>query len=92
MATYFMFGKYSQEGMKGISAARSTRALALIKKHGGVLKDGYALLGDVDLVLIMELPNTGEAMKISAALAKLIGASFSTAEAVSMKEFDKLMG
>jgi uncharacterized protein with GYD domain len=92
MATYFMFGRYSQEGMKGISAARSTKALALIKKHGGVLKAGYALLGDVDLVLIMELPDAGQAMKTSAALAKLIGASFSTAQALSMEEFDKLMG
>ena len=69
MATFFMFGKYSLEGMKGISAGRSTKAIALVKKHGGELKAGYALLGDVDL-----------------------GASFSTAQAVSMDEFDMLMG
>ena len=52
MVSCFMFGKYSLEGMKGISAARSTKARALIKKHGGKLKVGYALLGDVDLVLL----------------------------------------
>ena len=92
MATYFMFGKYSLEGMKGISAGRSTKAMALIKKHGGELKAGYALLGEVDLVLIVEMPDTGQAMKTSAALAKLLGASFNTAPAVSMDEFDKLMG
>ena len=34
MATYFMFGKYSLEGMKGISAGRTDKTLALIKKHG----------------------------------------------------------
>jgi hypothetical protein len=39
----------------------------------------------------VELPDTGQAMKTSAALGKLIGASFSTAAAMSMKEFDKLM-
>jgi hypothetical protein len=46
----------------------------------------------VDLVLIVEMPDTGQAMKTSAALAKLLGASFSTAQAVSMDEFDMLMG
>jgi uncharacterized protein with GYD domain len=92
MATYFMFGKYSVEGMKGISAGRTGKTLALIKKHGGEFKAGYALLGDADLVLIVDLPDTGQAMKASAALAKLLGASFSTAPAVSVEEFDKLMG
>jgi uncharacterized protein with GYD domain len=91
MATYFMFGKYSLEGMKGISAGRTANTLALIKKHGGEFKAGYALLGDVDLVLIVEMPDIGQAMKTSAALAKLLGASFSTAPAVSVEEFDKLM-
>jgi len=92
MATYFMFGKYSLEGMKGISAGRTAKTLALIKKHGGELRAGYALLGDVDLVLIVDLPDTGQAMKTSAALTKLLGVSFSTAPAVSVEEFDKLMG
>jgi len=92
MATYFMFGKYSLEGMKGISAGRTSKTLALIKKNGGEFKAGYALLGDVDLVLIVDLPDTGQAMKTSAALGKLLGVSFSTAPAVSVEEFDTLMG
>ena len=91
MATYFMFGKYSAEGMKGISAGRTKKTLALIEKYGGVFKAGYALLGDVDLVLIVDMPDTGQAMKTSAALAKLLGVSFSTAPAVSVEEFDQLM-
>ena len=92
MATYFMFGKYSMEGMKGISSGRTSKALALIKKHGGEYKAGYALLGDMDLVLIVDMPDTGQALKTSAALAKLLGVSFSTAPAVVVEEFDKLMG
>ena len=92
MATYFMFGKYSMEGMKGISAGRTKKTLDLIRKNGGEFKAGYALLGDVDLVLILDLPDTGQAMKTSAALGKLLGASFSTAPAVSVEEFDTLMG
>jgi uncharacterized protein with GYD domain len=92
MATFFMFGKYSLEGMKGISAKRTAKTFDLISKHGGEFKAGYALLGDVDLVLIVDLPDTGQAMKTSAALGKLLGVSFSTAPAVSVEEFDKLMG
>jgi len=46
MATYFMFGRYSLDGMKGISARRTAKTLELIKKNGGEFKAGYALLGD----------------------------------------------
>lgn len=90
MATYVMFGKYSAEGMKGISAKRSDEAKALIKKHGGELKQGYAMLGGVDLILIVDLPDTQRAMATSAALAKLTGIAFTTAPAVTLEEFDKL--
>jgi uncharacterized protein with GYD domain len=91
MATYFMFGKYSLEAVKAINPKRTDDAVALIRQNGGELKSGYALLGDVDLVLIVDLPDTERAMKTSAALGKLLGISFSTAPAVSMADFDKFM-
>jgi uncharacterized protein with GYD domain len=91
MATYFMFGKYSAEGMKGISAERTEKAAALVKKYGGEVKSGYILLGEQDIVLIVELPGTEQAIKASVALSKLTGISFSTAPAVSIEEFDKMM-
>ncbi len=92
MATYLMFGKYSLESVKAISAKRSVQAMELIKKSGGQVKAGYALLGKVDLVLVVDLPDTEHAMQTSAGLAKLLGITFTTAPAVSMEEFDKLMG
>ena len=91
MATYVMFGKYSVEGMKGISARRSDEAKSLIKKNGGELKAAYAMLGSTDLVLIVELPDTAKALATSAALAKLTGIAFTTSPAVTIEEFDKLM-
>jgi uncharacterized protein with GYD domain len=91
MATYLMFGKYSLEAIKAISAKRTDKALALIKQEGGDLKAGYALLGDIDLVLIVDLPDTERAMKTSVALSKLLGISFSTVPAVNVSDFDKLM-
>ena len=91
MATYILFGKYSVEGLKGISAKRSSEAKALVKKHGGELKAGYAMLGGVDLVLVADLPDTARAMAASAALAKLTGVAFTTSPAVSIEEFDKIV-
>ena len=92
MASYAMFGKYSVEGMRGISAKRSEEARALIKKNGGELKAAYAMLGGTDLLMIVDLPDTARAMATSAALAKLTGIAFTTSPAVSIEEFDKLMG
>jgi len=92
MSTYLMFGKYSLEALKAISATRTDQATAILKKHGGVLKSGYALLGKVDLVLVVELPDNEQAMKASAALTKKLGISFTTSPAVSIADFDKLMG
>jgi uncharacterized protein with GYD domain len=91
MATYFMFGKYSAGAIEEISAERTEKAAALVKKYGGEVKSGYALLGEYDLVLIIELPDIGQVMKTSVALTKLTGIAFSTAPAVSVEEFDKMM-
>jgi uncharacterized protein with GYD domain len=91
MATYLMFGKYSPEALKGISAKRTAEAKSLIKKNGGELKAAYAVLGGVDLVMIVDLPDTARAMAASAALAKATGIGFTTAPAVSVEEFDRLV-
>ena len=91
MATYFMFGKYSHESIKAISAERTDAATAMIEKHGGKLVAAYALLGAKDLVLIVELPDTEQVMKTSVALAKTLGIAFSSTPAVTVETFDKLM-
>ncbi len=91
MATYFMFGNYSQEAMKEMSAERTDDTIAVIEKHGGKLTAGYALLGDKDLVLIVDLPSTEQAMKTSVALSKMLGIGFSTSPAVTVETFDKLI-
>ncbi len=90
MASYLLFGKYSQEGMKGISPDRTVKATALIKANGGTVKAGYVLLGEVDIVLIVDLPNVETSMKVSMGLSKLLGISFVTSPAITVEEFDKL--
>jgi uncharacterized protein with GYD domain len=90
MGTYIMFGRYSHDGMRGASAARTGEATALLEKCGGQVKAAYALLGRTDLMVIVDFPGTEEAMKASVALAKLTGVAFTTSPAVAVDEFDKL--
>ncbi|HEX6533881.1 MAG TPA: GYD domain-containing protein [Gemmatimonadaceae bacterium] len=91
MATYIMFGRYSQDAIGKISAERTQKATALIEQNGGKLREGYALLGETDLVIIVDLPDTERAMKSSVALSKLLGVSFATMPAISVSEFDRIL-
>jgi uncharacterized protein with GYD domain len=92
MATFLMFGKYSAEGVKGISSQRTQEATDLIKKQGGEVKAMYAMLGMADLLLIVDLPGMEAAIQTSVDLSKMTGISFSTSPAVTVEEFDKMMG
>lgn len=92
MATFIMFGKYTQEGLKGMSGARTKKAAALVQKAGGEVKAIYATLGECDLVCIAELPSVQAAMQASVGLSKMTGIAFTTAPAVTVDEFDQIMG
>lgn len=61
------------------------------QKIWGQVKGMYALLGEKDLVFIVTLPGTKEAMKASVSLSKLTGISFTTSPAVTVDEFDKIL-
>jgi len=91
MTTFLMFGKYSIEGIKGISAARTVEAQNLIKKNGGDMVSAYILLGENDLLLIVNFPGIDEAIKSSLALSKLFGVSISTVPAITVEHFDKMI-
>jgi uncharacterized protein with GYD domain len=91
MATFFMFGRYSSEALKGMSAKRTKEAEGLIKKFGGKAESTYALLGEKDLVFILQFPGIEQAIKASVALSKMTGIAFTTFPAVTVEEFDKLI-
>jgi len=91
MGTFFMFGRYSSETLKEISAERTDKADKLVKKFGGEVTSMYALLGEKDLVFIVDFPGIEQAMKASVALSKLTGISFTTSPAVTVEEFDKMI-
>jgi uncharacterized protein with GYD domain len=91
MATFFMFGKYSPESIKGISSKRTTKAAEIIKGLGGKINSKYALLGEKDLVLIVDFPSIEQVIKASVALHRLTGISFATSQAVPVEDFDKMI-
>jgi uncharacterized protein with GYD domain len=86
-----MFGKYLAESMKGISAARTVEVQNLIKKNGGELVSAYILLGEYDVLLIVNFPSIDDMLKSSVALSKLFGISISTVPAVTAEHFDKMI-
>ena len=91
MTTFLMFGKYSSRALQEMSVQRTDKVVDLIKQFGGEVQAMYATLGQHDLVFVVSLPGTDEAMKASVTLTKLTGISFNTMPAVSVQDFDKLM-
>jgi uncharacterized protein with GYD domain len=85
-----MLGTLTQEARNAVSSKRTEDAMALIKKHGGEFKAGYALLGEVDFVVVLDLPDIEHAIQVSIGLSRLLDINFRTAPAVSIDEFDKL--
>jgi uncharacterized protein with GYD domain len=91
MAAFLMFGKYSADAVKKISAERTEKTKQLAKKFKGEVKAMYAVLGKYDLLFIAEFPGVDKAMQFSVGLSKLTGIAFTTFPAVTVAEFDKLM-
>ncbi len=92
MSTFFMFGRYSKDALEHVSVERTRKAHLLIEKLGGKVKAIYALMGEYDLAMIVELPNMAEAMKASIAMKRLTDISFFTSAAMPIEEFDQLLG
>lgn len=91
MATYLMFGKYSAEAMKDITADRTKKVVGLLGKLGAKVQAMYALLGEHDLVLVLDIPSNEDAMKASVAMSTLTGIAFKTCPAVTVEQFDELL-
>jgi uncharacterized protein with GYD domain len=87
-----MLGKYSLEAIKGIKAERTKRVNDIIKKAGGKAQAMYALVGNYDLAFVVDFPGIAQLLKASVALTRGTGISFISSPAVSVQEFDKIIG
>ena len=92
MAIFMMFGKYSSEALKGVSSKRTQQAINIIEKNGGKVVSMYAVIGEHDLVFILEFPDAEKALISSVALHKLTGISFTTSPIVNVEDFDRMIG
>ena len=91
MDTYFMFGQYSSESFNQMGTERTDKAITLLSKYGGQVNSMYTLLGEQDIVLIVEFPDLKQVMKASIALTKMTNISFHTCPAIAVEDFDKLI-
>ena len=64
----------------------------IIKKHNGEIHKMYAILGEYDLVFLVDFQNTKTAMQTSVEIAHYSGINFSTSPALPVEMFDELMG
>jgi len=92
MPIYLMFGKYSADAARGISAARTDQARARIRENGGKIISMYAVMGEHDLVFTVDFPDAEKALAASVALFKLTGIHFTTSPVVDVEVFDRLIG
>ena len=105
MATYLLFGKYSSEALKGISAKRSEDAKALFKKHGAyyvptlstvngylerIAKDPNAYPPDVRAKIDWRIKITGKALEIARLARDMLGANGIVDDYCSMRHMVNL--
>lgn len=91
MATYFLFGRYSHDAVKEIHPERTKKAASIIEAMGGKIVGMYAICGDYDLALILNLPGLDEAVRVSVELHMMTGIHFSTLPALPVEYFDVLI-
>ncbi len=91
MPIFMMFGKYSKEALKEVSPERTKKAVRIISANGGKVISMYAVLGEHDLVLTLDFPDSEKALMTSVALNQLTGISFITSPVVDVEQFDRLV-
>ena len=91
MDTFFMFGKYTSDAFKEISASRTKQAVDVINNLGGEVHAMHILMGEYDLLFCVRLPGNEEAIKASVELTRLTGIMFNTCPAITVEIFDRLV-
>ncbi|MFH1228779.1 MAG: GYD domain-containing protein [Planctomycetota bacterium] len=90
MAKFLMWGKYSPQGIKGINSERTKKAVRIIGQSGGKINSMYALLGEHDLLFVVDFPGVPQVFKASTSLTKLTGIAFTSSPAIDVKDFDRI--
>ena len=93
MPYFVTLAKYTDQGIRNVkdSAKRADAFEAAIRAAGGTLKDLYLVLGEHDIVAVMELPSDEAAAKLSLATASLGNVRTTTLRAFNREEFRKII-
>ena len=91
MSTFIMFGKYTANGFTKMSEKRTEKIVEIIKVHKGNIHNMFAILGEYDLVFLVDFQNTKTAMQASVEIAQYSGINFSTSPALPVEMFDEIM-
>lgn len=91
MALYMMFGNYTRTSLAEINSSRTKEAVGLIEKVNGQVVSMYAMLGQYDIVLIVNLPGNREAMEVSVGLSQITGIQFMTGPVIPVDRFDEMI-
>ncbi len=92
MALFMMFGKYTPEALRGISADRTRQVQEIVEGNGGEVRAMYAVMGEHDLVFIFDLPDSDRAMMTAVAIEQSTGIMLRTSPVVEVEKFDRLVG
>jgi uncharacterized protein with GYD domain len=90
MKTFVMIGKYTMQALEEVSAERTKSVENYIKTLGGQVKEMYVLLGEYDVILIVELPSEEKAVQASLGLSRSTNIDFTTYPAISAENFDNI--
>jgi uncharacterized protein with GYD domain len=90
VGVYMMLGKYNPGALQEISPERTEKAKDLIQENGGSIKAGYVLLGENDLLFIVNFPSIKNVIKASVEMGNLLDISFATTPAITVDDFDRL--
>jgi uncharacterized protein with GYD domain len=96
MPKFLLEASYTAEGLKGLmkekAAGRTLAARAALKSVGGKIEAMYWSLGESDVVLIVELPNTAAAAALAMAVSSSGLVRTKTTALLSAEEVDATLG
>ena len=92
MAKYLVRASYTTEGARGLikdgASGREAVARKLIESVGGSIESFYYVLGDMDVILIANIPDASTAAAISLTVAAAGGVRLSTTPLLTSQEMD----
>jgi len=93
MATYIMLVKYTQKGIENVkqSPARLDAAKKAFKTLGAEIKEFYLVVGQYDIVLLVEAPNDETLAKCALDLASKGSVTTQTLRAFKEEEYRKIL-